>query len=286
MLSADTPCDIGAELKQRYQVSLFPLHILLEDKQFTDGLDITLSDLYNAWWERKVLPRTAAINQEEYVSYFRPKLAEGYDIIHISLGSGISSSHQNAQIAAETLASEGSVYVIDSRSLSTGFGLLVCEAGERVLRGMDAAQIVSEVRALVPYTNASFILDTLEFMRAGGRCSSITQISAAMFNIKPTILVKPDRNGGMIVGRKYMGKLEAALLKYVKDQLKGRSDIVPDRVFVTYSTMDSALVNKVTAYVKSLQPFHEVIVTRASCTIGAHCGPNCLGVLFLTKPEA
>jgi DegV family protein with EDD domain len=285
LLSSDTPCDIGDELKARYQVHLYPLHIILSDKQYTDGLDITSAELYEAWWNHKMLPRTAAVNQEEYVGYFRPFLEQGYDIIHISLGSGLSSSCANAQIAAETLKDKGNVYVIDSCSLSTGFGLLVCEAGERIKAGLPAKRIVEEVSAMTGDTRASFVLDTLEFMRAGGRCSSITQIGAALMNLKPTILVRNDRQGSMVVGKKYMGKLAPSLMKYVDDLLAGRTDIVLDRVFITHSGMDDpSIVDRVVQRVKELQPFKEVFVTHASCTISAHSGPNTLGVLFMVKP--
>ena len=285
ILSADTPCDIGEELKSRYAVSLYPLHIILDGKQYTDGLDITSAELYEAWWKNKLLPRTAAINPEEYQSYFQSFLDQGCDVIHISLGSGISSSHANAVIAANSLKDKGNVYVIDSCSLSTGFGLLVCEAGERIKAGLPAEQIVNEVSALTQDTRASFVLDTLEFMRAGGRCSSITQIGAALMNLKPTILVRNDRQGSMVVGKKYMGKLAPSLMKYVDDQLKGRTDLILDRVFVTHSGMDDpAAIDRVVARIKELQPFKEIFVTQASCTISSHCGPNTLGVLFLTKP--
>lgn len=285
VLSADTPCDIGEELKLRYAVSLYPLHIILDEKQYTDGLDITSAELYEAWWKHKLLPRTAAINPEEYQSYFQKFLDQGCDVIHISLGSGLSSSHANAVLAANLLKDKGNVYVIDSCSLSTGFGLLVCEAGERIKAGLPAEQIVNEVSALTQDTRASFVLDTLEFMRAGGRCSSITQIGAALMNLKPTILVRNDRQGSMVVGKKYMGKLAPSLMKYVDDQLKGRTDLILDRVFVTHSGMDDpAAIDRVVARIKELQPFKEIFVTQASCTISSHCGPNTLGVLFLTKP--
>jgi DegV family protein with EDD domain len=285
ILSADTPCDIGETLKARYQVSLHPLHIILENKQYTDGQDITSAQLYEAWWKRKQLPRTAAINPEEYQQYFSTFLEQGYEVIHISLGSGLSSSHPNALIAANALKEKGNVYIIDSCSLSTGFGLLVCEAGERIKAGLPARQIVEEVRALTQDTRASFVLDTLEFMRAGGRCSSITQIGAALMNLKPTIIVKNDRQGSMIVGKKYMGKLAPSLMKYVDDQLKDRTDLVLDRVFVTHSGMDDpTIIDRVVERIRELQPFQEVFVTQASCTISCHCGPNTLGVLFLTKP--
>ena len=285
LLSADTPCDIGDELKERYHVSLFPLHIILNDKQYTDGLDISSAELYQAWWSQKQLPRTAAINPEEYEAYFVDYLNQGYDIIHISLGSGLSSSCANAMIAAKALKGKGNVYVIDSCSLSTGFGLLVCEAGERIKAGMPIDQIAEEVTALAPDTRASFVLDTLEFMRAGGRCSSIMQIGAALMNLKPTILVKNDRQGSMVVGKKYMGRLAPMLMKYVDDQLKGRTDLILDRVFITHSGMDDpAIIDHVVERIRELQPFREIFVTQASCTISCHCGPNTLGVLFLTKP--
>ena len=286
LLSADTPCDVGPVLKERYQVSLFPLHIILDEKQYTDGVDINAAEIYRAWWDHKLLPRTAAINPEEYYSFFLPFLEQGYDILHISLGSGLSSCNQNAKIAAEQLAEKGKVLVIDSCSLSTGFGLLVCEAGERINAGMPFEQVYAEVSALVMDTRASFILDTLEFMRAGGRCSSITQIGAALMNLKPTILVRNDRQGSMVVGKKYMGKLAPSLMKYVDDQLKDRTDIVLDRVFITHSGMDDhTIVDQIANHIRELQPFGEIIETQASCTISSHCGPNTLGVLFLTKPE-
>lgn len=283
LLSADTPCDIGNVLKERYAVSLFPLHILLGDQQFIDGVDIHPADIYETWYRDKVLPRTAAINPDEYIQYFTPFLDDGYDVLHISLGSGISSCYQNASIAARMLEDKGTVRVIDSCSLSTGFGLLVCEAGERIKAGMDIDSIVTELEPLALKTRASFVLDTLEFMHAGGRCSGIASMSAELLNIKPTIIVKNDRQGSMTVGKKLFGKIDKVLIKYIEDQLKERDDIVLDRVFLTYSTLAPELVEKLKARTLELQPFKELFVTEASCTIGSHCGPSCFGVLYLTK---
>lgn len=282
LLSADTPCDIGQELKERYHVSMFPLHIILEEQQYTDGLDICPQDLYRAWYERKVLPKTAAINPEEYAAYFQPFVDQGYEVLHISLGSGLSSSYQNAKIAAADMAG---VYVVDSRNLSTGFGLVVCEAGERISSGMPIEQIVQELEALVPRVSASFILDTLEFLHAGGRCSSLAHLSANLLNLKPCIEVQVPAGGSMSVGKKYVGKLPRVLKKYVKDQLGGRKDVVLDRVFITHSGIDEAIAMEIRDLVLSLQPFKEAHITQASCTISAHCGPNTLGVLFIVKDK-
>lgn len=208
LLSADTPCDIGAELQKRYDVQLFPLHILLGSKTYTDGLDINNEALYDAWRKERLLPKTAAINPEEYINYFRPFIEDGFEILHISLGSGLSCCYQNAVIAASEL---GHVRVIDSRNLSSGFGHLVCEAGERINAGYSLDQIVGEVEALVPKVSASFVLDTLEFMHAGGRCSNFAQLGATLMRLKPSIEVLQSQCGGMVVGRKYIGKLDSAL---------------------------------------------------------------------------
>lgn len=285
LLSADTPCDIGATLIERYSVSLYPLHIILGGKQYTDNLDITPEFIFDYWRKHKELPQTSAINPEEYHTYFEKWIADGYDVLHISLGSGLSASHQNAVAGANECA-EGRVYVIDSCCLSTGFGLLVCEAGERIKQGMDIKTIYEEVKALNTLNRASFVLDTLEFLHAGGRCSSMAQLSASMLQIKPSIIVRNDLNGSMTVGKKYMGKLDRAMLKYVEDQLAGRTDIELDRVFITNSGIDQGILDAVEKRVLELQPFKEVFHTVASCTISAHCGPNTLGVLFLTKPGA
>ncbi len=282
LLSADTPCDIGPELIERYAVSLYPLHILLNGKQYTDNVDITSEDVFANWKAHNELPRTAAINPEEYTAYFSKWIDQGYDILHISLGSGLSSSYQNAAIATEGF-DEGRIFVIDSCCLSTGFGLLVCEAGERIKKGLDLKTIYEEVGALSSLTRASFVLDTLEFLHAGGRCSSLAHLGASMLQLKPSIIVRNELHGSMTVGKKYMGRLDRAMLKYVEDQLAGRSDIVLDRVFITDSGIDDEIRQAVHKRVLELQPFQEVFHTRASVTISSHCGPNCLGVLFLTK---
>ncbi len=173
ILSADSTCDLSPELKERYQVQYFPYHILLDGQQYMDGVDIQPEDLYRTYREKKLLPKTAAISTMEFYEYFKQWVDEGYEVIHINLGSALSAAHQNCRLAAEEL---GHVYVIDSCNLSTGMGLLVIEAGRRIARGMSAKEIYQEVSALTAHSHASFILDTLEFMHAGGRCSAVTAL--------------------------------------------------------------------------------------------------------------
>ena len=283
-LTADTPCDIGEELQERYHVALTPLYINLEGKDYTDGKDIVPQMLYDAWYQRKALPKTAAGGVEDYLAFFRQFTEQGLEVLHISLGSGISAAYQNAVKAAEKLTG---VTVFDSRNLSSGYGHLVCEAGERVKKGARVDEIISDLTALRPCVRASFCIDTLEFLHAGGRCSTLAKIGANLLNLKPSIVVKESMGGAMTTGKKYTGRIEKVLRKYTEDLLKDRDDIVLDRVFITDSTMDPAVENDIRELVLSLQPFREVHITHASSTISCHCGPNTLGVLFLVKtPDA
>ena len=280
ILSADSTCDLGEELKERYHVHFYPYHIILDGKQYTDGVDITPDDLYQAWWTKKLLPKTAAISSGEYYNYFKEWVDAGYKVIHINLGSALSAAHQNCCIAAAEL---GNVYPIDSCNLSTGSGLLVIEASKRIEQGMPAEQIQKEIQALIPHSHASFILDTLEFMHAGGRCSTITRLGANLLSLKPCIQVDNLNGGAMGVGKKYRGKLEKVLTQYSNDVLCNADNLQLDHVFITHSGIAESYIDLVRKQIKKLADFKEIHVTRASCTISSHCGPNTLGILFMDK---
>ncbi|MDD3400642.1 MAG: DegV family protein [Eubacteriales bacterium] len=281
ILTADSPCDIGKELQQKYSVKLFPLHILIDGKDYLDDENLDTDMLYDLWQTKKMLPKTAAGSIAEYIDLFSPFVNDGDSIVHISLGSGLSCSYQNALLASQELKN---VYVIDSCSLSTGFGLLVCQAGDRIAQGMGAQQIFEEVSALNMKNSASFVLDTLEFLHAGGRCSSLASLGANLMSIKPQIKVINEKCGSMSVGKKYVGKYDKCVLKYMTQMLEGREDIDLTRVFITHAGMsDDALIEAAKQKVMSLQNFKELHITRASSTISSHCGPNTIGVLFMTK---
>ncbi len=274
------PAIWGHSLSSSTTCICFP-SILLDGQAYTDGEGITPDDLYRAWWEKKLLPKTAAINVAQYDEHFRQWTEQGYDVIHISLGSALSSAHQNALLSARQL---GHVYVIDSCSLSTGSGLIALQVADRIHeQGMPAERISQEVMQLVPKVQASFLLDTLEFMHAGGRCSSITRLGANVLHIKPCIQVHTDDHGSMGVGKMYRGKLIRCLKRYVQDVLAKPEGIDTSRVFITHSGIDQAIIDMVRQTIEQLVNFKETYITRAGCTISSHCGPNTLGVLFLQK---
>lgn len=279
ILSADSTCDLGEELKEKYQVHFYPFHIILDEKDYQDNVDIYPEDIYQAWWEKKQLPKTAAINVTEYVEYFQRWVEEGYEIIHLNLGSALSSAHQNCLLAASEL---GHVYPIDACNLSAGIGLLVIQAAEMVEAGLSAAEISERLKEMTGKVHSSFILDTLEFMRAGGRCSAVVAYGANMLGLKLCIEVS-NQNGSMKVGKKYRGKLEKVLKHYVTEKLAQYSDIDYRRVFITHSGIDEKYITLVRNTIEDAADFEQIYVTKASCTISSHCGPNTLGILFMTK---
>ena len=210
-LIADSSCDIGPELAKRYNVDFVHIHVRLNGQEYLDGVDITHREIYENYEKNHTLPSTAAMNIDEYAAIFRPYIEQGYDIVHVSLGSGLSSTCNNAHLAGE-LFDAGRVYVIDSKSLSTGSGHIVCECGERINKGMEAEQVAREVQPIADRVSASFILDDLEYLHAGGRCSGLAQFGASLMNLKPCIMVRPELFGSMTVGKKYMGSYKRSAL--------------------------------------------------------------------------
>lgn len=279
ILSADSTCDLDQELKERYHVHYFPLHIILNEKEYKDNVDITPEEIYQEYYDHKVLPKTAAVNVQEYIDHFRPWVEDGYEVIHINLGHALSSVYQNCCLAAEEL---GHIHVVDSCNLSTGTGLLVVAAGKMIEQGMDAASIAEALRKRAAKCHASFILDTLTFMHAGGRCSSVAALGANILKLKPCIQVD-NRDGSMGVGKKYRGTLDRVLVKYVQDELNKHADINTDLMFITHSGIPQEYIDLVRKTVDETLEFKEIHVTKASCTISCHCGPNTLGILFETK---
>lgn len=281
-ITADSSCDIGPILTERYDVHFSRIHVFLNEQEYEDGTTITPADIYQNYEKMHTLPHTAAWNVAEYEAMFRPFVEQGYDVIHISLGSGLSCTCNNARLAAQQFE-EGRVFVIDSKNLSSGSGHIVCEVGDRVKKGMTAAEIVAEVEPITDRVSASFILDDLEYLHASGRCSGLAQFGASLMNLKPCILVRNDLCGSMSVGKKYMGSYKRSAVKYVENMLEDRENICLHRVFITHSGSDACVLEAMKQRALELLPFEEVFITQASATICSHCGPNTTGILFIRK---
>lgn len=276
-ITADSTCDISPALYQRYDVTIVSLYINLGDEAYRDGFGITQRDLFQYVQRTGELPKTAAPSPEDYGAAFGRLVSEGKEVVHISLSGEMSASYANACRAAKEFEN---VHVIDSRSLSTGSGLLVVKAAELAALGLPAKEVAARILALVPRVEASFVIDTLTYLHKGGRCSSVAALGANLLHLKPCIEV---RDGRMQVSKKYRGTLKRCLNDYVKDRLVDRADIDPSRAFITHTVQDAALVEHIKKVVLDAFPFVEVFVTDAGSTISSHCGPGTLGVLFLRK---
>ena len=277
IISADSTCDLSLELRERYNISIIPLGVTLGDKTFFDGVDITPDDIYAHHAKTGELPKTTAANVGDCIDFFKPFADAGKTVIHFSLSSELSSTYNNTCLAASEY---DNIFIINTLNLSTASGLLVIAAAEMAQSGMQAEEIVEKINSMISCVDASFVIDNLEYLHKGGRCSALAMMGANVLKLKPCIEVK---NGKMGVGKKYRGKYGAELLKYVEDRLNNLDDIDLSRVFVTHAGVDPQIVDSVVEKVKQTAPFKEVFLTRAGCTISSHCGADTLGVLFIRK---
>jgi len=280
-ITADSTCDLCKELIEKHNIDILPLYIIIDDVAHKDGVEIQKEDIFkyvdNEVPKGKKMPSSAAINTEDYISYWTP-LSKEYDaIIHINISSDFSSCYQNASLAAREFKN---VYVVDSRNLSSGSGHIVVNAAIMAESGMEPKDIVDKLNEMTSKVEASFVIDRMDYLQKGGRCSAVVALAATVLKLKPTIEVK---DGKMGVGKKYQGSFEFALRKYVKDRLYNRKDINYDRIFITHPACNLETVDFVREEIKKYGDFKEIIETNAGCTVSTHCGPYTLGILFLRK---
>ena len=279
-LSSDSTCDLNDELKNQYNVQYYPFYINYKGKDYKDGIDITPKEIFESYTEDGELPKTAASSIGEFEKHFKQFTDKGMEVVHISLGHALSSAYVNARTAAENM--EG-VYVVDSCNLSSGSGQLVIRAGKMIEEGKSAKEIADELEKIKPHVHTSFILDTLDFMAAGGRCPAIAAKAAGMLKCKPYLSVD-NSDGSLHMGKIYRGKQEKVIRKYIVDELGKYDNILPDEIFITHSSgFDKDYLEDLSQIIKETVPFKKVHTTVANCTISSHCGPKCLGILFVTN---
>ncbi len=275
-MTADSTCDLSPELLHKYDVGIAPLSVIIDGEVFHDGVDVTPRDVFRAAEAGKSV-RTAAVNTYEYREFFTEQLKTCDQLVHICISSEFSTCYSDALEASREM---DNVFVVDSRNLSTGSGLLVLEGAEMAAGGMEGAEIAETLRKRTSLVDASFVVRTVDYLRRGGRCSGLEALGAKMLHIRPSIVV---RDGRMHPGEKYRGRYEHYLKHYIRDLLENDSDIDFRRVFITHSPSEEGLVRFAIDTVKSYGLFREVLETMAGCTICTHCGPDTLGLLFMRK---
>lgn len=275
---SDSTCDLSKELLEKYNISIVPLYVVLNDETKRDGLEVAPEDIYEYVDKNGKLPSTSAANIGDYLDTFKFWREQGYAIVHFDISSDFSSTHHNACMAAEEI---GGVYVVDSRNLSTGQGLAVLHGAEMAQNGKSAKEIYEECSALTSKIEASFVVDSIDYLYKGGRCSALAAFGANLLKLKPCIEVK---DGKMSPGKKYRGNISRVMLSYVEERLRGRDDIDKSRIFITHTKCSEEDVEAVRQKILEICPdFKEILETTAGCTVTTHCGPNTLGILFIRK---
>ncbi len=277
VITSDSTCDLSQELLDRYDIPVIPLTITLGEDTFLDGSNFTPLDMYARYKQDGTLPKTSAPSVQEFLDFFSQFTEKGCEVVHLDISSELSNTYNAACMAAEEL---GHVHVVDSRMLSTGVGLLAIEGAECRDRGMGAQEIAERLRGLTGKVQTSFVLDTLQFMWKGGRCSAVSALGANLLSLKPGLEMKDGKLG---VYKKYRGNIKNVYKQYVKERLQGRR-VRPGHVFITESgEVDDAVLEEIFALVRETIPVQEIHHTMAGCTVSTHCGPKTLGILFIEE---
>ena len=275
----DSTSDLSPELISKYDLTVVPLCIILGEKSYFDGVDITPDEIYKWSDENKTTPKTAAIPFDMFEEKLKGFMDAGEDIIFFGISSEMSSTCQAARIFAED-AEYDRMFVIDSKNLSTGIGLQVLRAAEMRDAGHTAEEIVEDIEGARGLVRASFVVDTLTFLARGGRCTAVTALMASALKLHPEIVVK---DGKMGVGRKVRGKPSIAVMAYIDGLSTALANADPKRVFITHSGSSPELIDAVKEKLLAMNIFEEILITQAGGVISSHCGPNTLGVLFYEK---
>ncbi len=277
-ITADSTCDLSKELVEKYGVTIVPLYVVKDGRTFTDGVDITPEEIYEHVRAGGAICSTAAASVFDYEKFFTEQKKDCDAIIHLHISASMSACYQNACIAAGEM--EG-VYPVDAASLSTGIGLLVLEAAEMARKeGVTAQEVVAHLEIMKKKLNVSFLVERLDFLAKGGRCSGAAALGANVLHLRPCIEVK---DGAMVVGKKYRGDYIKCMKKYIRERLEAQ-EVDTRRIFLTDSgEFTNEQKQEMVAEILSVHPFAEVLLTRAGCTISNHCGPRTMGILFFNK---
>ncbi|WP_298032923.1 DegV family protein [uncultured Dysosmobacter sp.] len=274
-ITTDSTCDLPAWLLEQHNITVIPLGIVKGDRLYQDGVNIRPADIAAYVDAGGDITTTNAVNIADYETLFRAESRKYDAVIHLNIGPGFSSCHQNARLAAEEVPG---VYVADSANLSVGHGLLVLAAAEAAEAGKSVPEILAMLEDMAPRVEMSFVLDRLDYMKKGGRCSAVTALGANLLKLHPCIEVI---DGKMSVTKKYRGSIEKVVADYIRERLADRTDIDSRRAILVDTCPDDALAGIVRDAVRAR--FDEVIEAKAGCTIFSHSGNNTLGVVFLRK---
>lgn len=277
-IAADSTCDLSKELIEKYDIAIIPLHIVMGEKEYLDGAEITPDEIYKWSDASNTTPKTSAVGFEEAMKAMEPLVKSNDEMIIFTISEKMSTTANVFRMAAEELGIEDQVSVIESANLSTGISLLIIEAALMAAEGRSREEITDRIEEMKPRVRSSFVVDTLVYLHRGGRCSSVAALAGGMLKLHPKIVVE---DGAMHDTKKYRGKIDSVIIDYAKDMEEDLKQAKKDRVFITHSGCSQQTIDKVYEYLQSLDHFDEILVTRAGGVISSHCGPGTLGVLYI-----
>lgn len=277
-LFTDSTCDLSFELIEKYQIEVIPLHINIGDKTFQDLVELQNEQLFELVKKTNLHPKTSAVAPGVFLEKFQEALQEGFDVVYMGIGGGFSGTLQSAHTAVLELE-ENRVFLIDSQNLSSGSGLLLVKAGELVKQGKSAQEIKAEVEKIIPRVRTQFVIDTLEYLHRGGRCSATARIFGTALKVHPIIRVV---DGAMTVAKKPRGSILKAIDVMMEYLEKDKDNIDPELIFITHAQASSE-VPYVREKIKMTAKFDDIIETKAGSVISSHCGPHTIGILYITK---
>ena len=277
-ITSDSTCDLSREKIEKNEIGIFSLSVILGEKTYKDG-EVTPEDIFEFVRQTGTLPKTGAGSSEEYSEFFEENLKGCDALIHVNISALASSSHSSACKAAEKFA--GKVFVVDSKALSSGQGLLVMKACRLRDEGHTAEEIVGILNELRPKVNTSFIPDALDYLHKGGRCSLAALIGAKVLKLHP--LICENKDGQLIARKKYMGNMSRCIRAYVEDLREQYPNYDKSLCFITHSSADRELVELAKRMVEDNFEFDEICETFAGSIVTSHCGRNTLGVLFISE---
>lgn len=278
IISCDSTCDLSKEIVKYHNINIVPLYVTFGDEMLKDSVDITTPELYQKVKEFKTLPKSSAPSPADFIEKFKPLVEEGYDIIHLSIGSGFSVSYQNAVLAAQEF-DEGRVLVVDGENLSLGTGILALKASKLRGQGKTAQEIVDIIKPLREKVRTQFVIDTFDYLHKGGRCSSMTKVVGSLLKIKPNVKVV---NNTMEVARKARG-MKVGLRMMIGDV---ESDLVymdRDYIIIGHSQAEKEALRIYEALLELGFKRESILIFEAGCVISTHCGPGAVGIIYLLK---
>ena len=281
IITSDSTCDLSKELLEQYDIKIVPLYINVDGKEFKDGVDITTSEMYKLVEEKNTIPKTAATSVGDFIEFFKPFYEEGCEVIYTGISSTMSVTFNNARTAANILNEDGErIFVVDSGNLSTGIGLLLLKACKARDEGKSAKEVVEIMENLVPKVRSQFVVETLDYLHKGGRCSGVVKFIGNILKLRIQIEVFEK---SMRVAKKTIGPMKKALTLMVQDYINNVENIDDEFIFVTHSEAEDSK----NFILNLLEPLKEKIknlyITKAGCVISSHCGQGCIGILYIEK---